>query len=163
MGLILPRWGLILPRIPPPTPVLYSAVTNPFRGYVRTQNTPTPPQNTPFPELNLKVGKMNYGLGNVESLWTPTGQNVWKMGKTFLEVGQKNIYSYHSTYDIKDQIIIDMIPCTIFWCHIIWYGSYDIIVWYYDIIVLWNFYLQYHKFDIIGIGLLYHVWYHRLV
>ena len=36
MVLISPRWGLILPRIPPPTPVLYSAVTNPFWGYVGT-------------------------------------------------------------------------------------------------------------------------------
>ena len=27
MGLTLPRWGLILPSIPPPTPDLYSAVT----------------------------------------------------------------------------------------------------------------------------------------
>ena len=42
MGLILPRWGLILPRISPPTSVLYSAVTNPFLGYVQTQNIPKP-------------------------------------------------------------------------------------------------------------------------
>ena len=35
-GLILPRWGLILPRIPSPTPV----TSQPFRGYVRSQNTP---------------------------------------------------------------------------------------------------------------------------
>ena len=47
-GLTLPRWGLTLPRITPPTPVLYSAVTNPFRGYVRTQNTPNPTPKHPF-------------------------------------------------------------------------------------------------------------------
>ena len=53
MGLILPRWGLILPRILPPTPVLYSAVTLTFQGYVRTQKTLKPTQKHPFswPEL----------------------------------------------------------------------------------------------------------------
>ena len=46
LGLILPRWGLILPSVLysaftiPKTSVFYSAVTNPFRGYVCTQNTP---------------------------------------------------------------------------------------------------------------------------
>ena len=32
MGPNLSRWGLILPRIPRPTPVLYSGITYPFRG-----------------------------------------------------------------------------------------------------------------------------------
>ena len=68
-GLTLPRQGLILPRIPPPTPILYSAVTHPFRGYARTQTPPTPPQNTPFPGLNLKMGKMNFSLGNLDPIW----------------------------------------------------------------------------------------------
>ena len=31
-----------------PTPVLYSAVTNPFLGYVRTQHTPQPYPTTPL-------------------------------------------------------------------------------------------------------------------
>ena len=83
MGLIWPRWGLIVPRIPPPTPVLYSAVTNPFRGYVRTQSTPNPPKNALFSGPNLKVGK----IITVWAKWTPTGQNLWKVGKSFLEVG----------------------------------------------------------------------------
>ena len=52
MGLIWPRWGLILPRIPRATPVLYSGVANPlkvpFWGYVRTRNTPSPTQKHPF-------------------------------------------------------------------------------------------------------------------
>ena len=48
MGLILPRWGLILPAIPPPTPVLYSAITNPFQGYVHAQNTLNPTPKHPF-------------------------------------------------------------------------------------------------------------------
>ena len=48
MGLILPSWGLILPGVPPPTYVLYSAVTNPFQGYVRTKNTPNSTPKTPL-------------------------------------------------------------------------------------------------------------------
>ena len=84
-GLILPRWGLILPRIPLPTLVLYPAGTHPFRGFI------TPPashQSTPFPDLNLKVGKKNYGLGNLD----PSGQYVRKVNKTFLEVGKKKLF-----------------------------------------------------------------------
>ena len=57
MGLILPRWGLILPRIPPPTPVLYSAVTDPFGGYVRTQNTPNPTPKHPFSWPEVESGQ----------------------------------------------------------------------------------------------------------
>ena len=52
-----------------PTPVLYSAVTNLFWGYVRTQNTPGPPQNTHFP------GKWAKST-TVWAKWIPTGQNV---------------------------------------------------------------------------------------
>ena len=64
MSLFLPRWGLALPRIPPPTPVLHSAVKNPFRGNVRTQNTlnSTPKHPFAWPEL----GKMNYSLGKMD-------------------------------------------------------------------------------------------------
>ena len=88
-GLILPRWGLSLPRMPPPTPVLYSAFTLPFWGYIRTQNTPNPTPNTPFP---LKVGKMNLIPSRQNE--TPTGQYVWKVDKTFLEVGKKSLFIY---------------------------------------------------------------------
>ena len=50
MGLILPKWGLILPRIPPPTTVLYSAVTHLI---LRARNSPksTPKHPFSFPEL----------------------------------------------------------------------------------------------------------------
>ena len=72
--------GLILPRIPTPTPVLYSAVTHPFWGYVRTQNTPKPTPKHPFSWPELELGKMNYSLGNFDPNWA-------KMGKPFLEVG----------------------------------------------------------------------------
>ena len=60
MGLILPRWGLIL--IPPPTPLLYSAVTGPFLDMCIHKKNRTPPQTTPFPGLNWNVGKMNYQM-----------------------------------------------------------------------------------------------------
>ena len=90
MGLIFPRWSLILPRIPTPT------VTNPYS--LLSSHTPfcdmyihKTPQNTPFPGLNLKLGKMNYSLGNLDSKWAKN------LGKTFLEVGKKkklNIMNY---------------------------------------------------------------------
>ena len=90
----LPRWvsfcpdGVSFCRIPPPTPVLYSAVTHSFRGCVCTQHTQTPPQNTPFPGLNLKVGKINNLLGKMDSNWA----KCLKSGKMLLEVG-KTVYS----------------------------------------------------------------------
>ena len=83
------QMGLSLPRMPPPTPVLYSAFTLPFWGYIRTQNTPNPTPNTPFP---LKVGKMNLIPSRQNE--TPTGQYVWKVDKTFLEVGKKSLFIY---------------------------------------------------------------------
>ena len=57
MGLILPIWDLILPRIPPPTPVLHSDVTHPFSRYVRTQNTPKPTPKHPFSWPELESGQ----------------------------------------------------------------------------------------------------------
>ena len=84
MDLILPRCALILPRIPPPTPVLYAAVTHPFLGHVRTQTSPKPSRNTPFPGLNLNVGKMKYSLGNLDPNWAKclkSGQNVSRSGQ----------------------------------------------------------------------------------
>ena len=90
MGLILPRWDLILPRIPPATPVLYSAVTNPFRGYVHTQNTPSPTPKYPF----FLAWFWEWAKWTtVWAKWTTSGQNVWNVGKTFLEVGKKNYSS----------------------------------------------------------------------
>ena len=73
MGLILPRWGLILPRIPPPTPVPYSTVTHPFQGYVHTQNTPNPTPEHSFSWPELESGQNE---PNVWATLTPTGQNV---------------------------------------------------------------------------------------
>ena len=88
MGLVLSRWGRILPRITPPAPVLYSAITNPFRRYVRILNTPKPTPKHPFscPEL---------ASGQNELLCTPVGVHfVWKawVGKTFLEMNKKKFH-----------------------------------------------------------------------
>ena len=73
MGLILHRWGIILPRIPPPTSVLYSALTNPFWGYVWTQNTHSPTQKHPFSWPDFESGQN-------ELL---SGQNGPQLGKMF--------------------------------------------------------------------------------
>ena len=76
MGLILPRWGIILPRIPPPTPVLYSNVTHPFQGYVHIQTFPKPTPNHPFswPELESGQNELLFGqfgplLGKIFEKW----------------------------------------------------------------------------------------------
>ena len=81
------QMGSHLPRIPPPTPVLYSAVTNPFGDMYVHKKTPTPPQNTPFPGLNLKVGKRNYSLGKMD----PNRAKCLKSGQNFSRSGQKKI------------------------------------------------------------------------
>ena len=93
LGLILPRWGLILPRTPPPTSVLHSAVTIPKTSVFYTavtnpiwQNTPSAQPKTPlFLTWTWKWAKST----TVWAKWTPTGQNVWKVGKTVLEVAKK--------------------------------------------------------------------------
>ena len=73
MVLILPLWGLTLPRIPPPTPVLYSAVTIPSWGCVLTQNTPTPTPKHPLSWPKLESGQSEL----------PSGQNGPQLGKMF--------------------------------------------------------------------------------
>ena len=106
MGLILLRWGIMLPRIPPPRgqqgpqPLFFTQPSHiPFRDmytcvYKKTQS---PTQNPPFPGLNLKVGKMNV----LWAIWTPSGQKVWKVGNFFLEVGKNNLFIYIK-HDIKE-------------------------------------------------------------
>ena len=76
MGLILPRWGLTLPRTPPSTPVRYSAVTNPCWGFVCTQNNPSLIPKHPFswPELEsgqneLQSGQYGPQLGKMFEKW----------------------------------------------------------------------------------------------
>ena len=86
MGLILPRWGLILPRIPPPTPVLYSAVTNPFRGYVTNKKHPKPHPKIPlFLAWFWKWVKWT----TVWAKWTPSGQKCLKSGQNCSRSGQR--------------------------------------------------------------------------
>ena len=65
MCLILPRWGLILPRIPPPTPVLYSAVNM----YIHKHLQPHP-KTSLFLVWTWKWAKWT----TVWATWTPTGK-----------------------------------------------------------------------------------------
>ena len=84
MGLILPRWGLILPRIPLSSLVLYSAVTRSFRGYVRTQNTPkpTPKHSFSWPELESRQNELQSGQ-NESNYETHLGNSYEKWAKRF--------------------------------------------------------------------------------
>ena len=89
MGLILPRWGLILPRIPTPNPFLYSAVTHSFLGYVRTHNTPKFTSKHPFSWPELESGPMNYHLGKMDPTWAKCLKN----GQNFSRSRPKKKYS----------------------------------------------------------------------
>ena len=82
MSLILPRWGLILPKIPHPT-LNQPSHTRIWNMYIH--KTPQSlPQNTPFPVLNLKVGKMKNSLGDSD----PKEAKCLKNGQTFSRGGQ---------------------------------------------------------------------------
>ena len=66
--------SLILPRKPLQTPVVYSAVTHPFLGYVPTQNTPNPTPKHPFswPEHESRQNELlqpGTQLGNMFEQW----------------------------------------------------------------------------------------------
>ena len=89
MGLILPRWGLILPQILPSTPVLYSAVTKPFRGYVRTRNTPSPAPKHPFSWPDFESGQNELLSGQIG----PHQGKCLKSGQNFSRSGQRIIHS----------------------------------------------------------------------
>ena len=89
MGLSLPRWGLILPRNHP-QPLFFNQRSHNFIGwYVRTQNTPNPHSKTP---LFLVWTWKWANWATICANWTPTGQYVLKVEKTFLEVGQKILH-----------------------------------------------------------------------
>ena len=84
MDLILPNWGLILPRLPPPTwqPLFLTHPSQtPFGDTYIHKTPPIPPQNTPFPGLKLRLGKMNYCLGKMDPNWA----KYLKNGQNFLE------------------------------------------------------------------------------
>ena len=90
-GFILPRWGLVLPRIPPPSTVLYSAVTHTFLGYIRTQNTPHPTPTHPFSWPELKSGQNERLSGQVGPNWALWAKYL-KSGQNFVgRSGQKEI------------------------------------------------------------------------
>ena len=73
-----------------PTPVLYSATTHPFLGYVRTQNTPNPTPKHPssWPELEsgqneLPSGQPGLQLGKMFEKWTKL---FWKWQKEIIHI-----------------------------------------------------------------------------
>ena len=106
MVLILPRWGLILPRIPPPTPVLYSAVTHSFQLYVLTRNTPNPTPKHPFswPDFEsgqneLLSGQNGPHLGKMFEKWAKRFEK-WAKKKLFME--------YQSETGISKQVLLQI-------------------------------------------------------
>ena len=68
---------------------------NPFWDMYEHETPAALPQNTPFPGLIFE-SRQNELLcySAVWAKWTPSGQNDWKAGKTFLEVGKKKNYSW---------------------------------------------------------------------
>ena len=81
--------GSHLPRIPPPTPVLYSAVTHTFWGYACTQNTlkPTPKHPFSWPELKnmiktWRVMQPRTKIGFQLVVETQSGESVLCMSKS---------------------------------------------------------------------------------
>ena len=61
------------PEYHTPTPVFYSAITNPFRRYVPTQGTPNPTPKHPFCWPEVESGQKEL----------PSGQNDPQLGKMF--------------------------------------------------------------------------------
>ena len=68
--------------IPPATPVLYSAVTNPFWWYVHTQNTPNPTPKHPFSWPAFESGQIKLLSGQIGPCLC---KKIGKVGKIFLE------------------------------------------------------------------------------
>ena len=75
-----------------PNPVLYSAVTHPFRGYVFTQNTPNATQKHAFswPDFESEPN-----VGNLDLYWAKclkSGQNLSRSGEKnlFIEQGDQS-------------------------------------------------------------------------
>ena len=108
MGLILPRWGLTLPRIPPRTPVLYSAVTIPSWGYVRAQNIPNPTPKHPFswPELengqNELLSRQNGPqLGQIFENWA----SVSRSGQKTLLMIRSNLIAARATCPFAENVL----------------------------------------------------------
>ena len=92
--LILLRSGPILPTIPPQTLFFTQKSQNPFWDmYTHKIPSWTPPQIRPslWPELESEQNELPTIWANWAN-WTPTGQNVWKVDKTYLEVGNLAIF-----------------------------------------------------------------------
>ena len=91
-GSHLTQTGSHFVRITPPTPVLYSAVTNTFWRYVCTQNTPNPTPKHPFswPELESGQNELQSGQNG------PNRAKCLKSGQNSARSGQKYYSSSYS-------------------------------------------------------------------
>ena len=69
-------------------PVLFSAVTNPFRGYVCTQNTPNPTPKHPSSWPDFESGQNQLLSGQMDPNWA----NFLKSGQNISRSGQKNLF-----------------------------------------------------------------------
>ena len=81
MGLILPRCGLCLPRVPPPTLFFTQPSHTPFKDIYIHKTPWIPPQNTLFSGLNLKVGIQVGKISNCPAKWTSIRVNWAKCEK----------------------------------------------------------------------------------
>ena len=85
MGLIFPRWGLILPRKPPTTLFITQQSLNPFGDMYEHETPPAPPQPHPFSWPDFESGQSEQMSGQ-------NGPHLGKMFESFLEVGKKNLF-----------------------------------------------------------------------
>ena len=90
--------------IPHPCPLFSSHIL--FLGICRYTKHPQPhPKFGPKTPLILAWTWTWIKWNTIWAIWTPTGQNDWKVSKTFLEVG-KEIYS--SSYAVRVPFIVEL-------------------------------------------------------
>ena len=70
----------------------FTALLPTFSGYAQTQTTPSPTPKSPFSWPDFENGQNELLPGQNGPQCPPSGQNVWKVGKPFLEVGKKKLF-----------------------------------------------------------------------
>ena len=90
MGFQFAQMGSYFAQNTTPNPGSLLSHRTPYSGiYTYTRQPQIHPKTPLFLAWTLKRVKWT----TIWAIWTPTGQNVWKEVKTFLEVGQKKISS----------------------------------------------------------------------